>query len=193
MKDLVQLSDIKAINDKDRKFGSISINERDLLIQSNWSESDLQKASHRIIKNNPKFKDCVVFQQNDNGRNYDNPTKQDNAYEYSRKWRNALLGRKKQAAMGTQAGWKDVNIWAWNKNCSNLNLYENKGLEGYKPIKNFRKVFFVEFKKIGAPKPNKEQMYWHNFLLERGESSHFCNNLVYFEQIICKEIEEFLA
>ena len=184
IKDLIQNNDIKAINEKDRKTGSISINERDLLIQSNWSESDVQKACYRIIQDNPKFNDCVVFQQNDNGRNYDNPTKKDSDYEYSRKWKMALLGRKKQKALGTQKGWADVTIWMWNKIYGYGMRYEMYVID--------KKQIFIEFKKIGAPKPKESQIFWHNFLKEKGESVHFCNNLVYFEKKICKEIEEFL-
>lgn len=82
--------------------------------------------------------------------------------------------KKKKKAEGTQPGWPDVTIWI------------------YKTLSPDRKHIFVEFKRIGSHKISPEQQEWHDFHKKWNESAYFCNNTVYFEKVICKEIDDFL-
>ena len=53
-----------------------------------------------------------------------------------------------------------------------------------------RKIAFVEIKKIGSPseiEPTDKQKEIHNYLLECGFDAYYCNNIPYFELVICKE------
>ena len=88
---------------------------------------------------------------------------------------NKGTNHKRKAQEGTQAGWADVEIKAWKK--------EDKSWVG--------KSFYVETKKIGGVVARNQQ-HWHDFLIEKGESAYFYNNLLYFEKVIIKEIKEFL-
>ncbi len=85
-------------------------------------------------------------------------------------------GQKKKAATGTQKGFKDVIIFLHRKT----------------PKEIFKKQIFVEFKRISSFKISPEQQQWHNFHKQWGDSTHFCNNTVYFGEVICKEIDNFL-
>lgn len=89
--------------------------------------------------------------------------------------KNTKAGRMIKKAMGTRAGWPDVTIWVWKKKGDS---WESK-------------PFFVEFKRIGSQPPTQKQKEWNNFLKEMGEKVYFCNNTVYFEKVICKDIEDF--
>jgi hypothetical protein len=90
------------------------------------------------------------------------------------------IGQKmKKKAEGTQSGFCDVIITCWKKHQeSRYNSHNTK-------------TIYVEFKKIGGVIAENQQK-WHEFLKEKGESVHYCNNLVYFERVIIKEIEQFL-
>ena len=162
IKDLIKPSEITAINKKLNTSGSITSKEATLLRESTLSESNIQIACHNIIK--AKYPDSVIFVQIDNGGAM------------------GVAQKKKKKAEGTQAGFCDVIILAWEE-IIDIDL-------GY-PWEFRSKQFFVEFKKIGG-QPSKKQHYWYNFLRNKGESVHFCNNTIYFEQTICKEIDEFL-
>ncbi len=166
IKNLVTPGDIRAIKQKEKSVGSISPQEMTLLREASMSESEIQIACHNLIK--VLFPDEALFVQIDNG---------------------GKMGAKqkiKKKEEGTQPGFKDVIIFAW-KEIVNINLVS--------PWESSPKQFFVEFKNIkdfykGSIKP--EQQYWHDFLKAKGESVHFCNNTVYFEREIMKEIGEFL-
>ena len=87
--------------------------------------------------------------------------------------------RKKKAATGTQSGFCDVIITCWRKHLeSRYNSHAKKSI-------------YIEFKRIGC-KIAENQHKWHNFLKQKGESVYFCNNILFFERVIMKEIEEFL-
>jgi len=70
--------------------------------------------------------------------------------------------------------------------------YEEGATDVYLVGKN-KKIVFVEFKKIGSPstvEPKPKQKEMHEFLRNCGFSSYYCNNIVYFEKVICKEFDE---
>lgn len=55
------------------------------------------------------------------------------------------------------------------------------------------KIAFVEFKKIDFPseiEPSDQQKEIHNYLLECGFDAYYCNNILYFEQVICEEFKK---
>ena len=88
--------------------------------------------------------------------------------------------RKKKGATGTQSGFPDVMIKVYKP------VFEYKGRTGFQ-----KKTIYIEFKRIGGEIAENQQK-WHDFLKEKGESVYFCNNLVFFEKVILKEIKEFL-
>ena len=79
--------------------------------------------------------------------------------------------RKKKAAAGTKSGFPDVMIIVFNEK-NTLNIY-------------------IEFKKINGSikEPQKE---WNKFLRSKEQSAYICNNIVFFEEVVLKEIRNFL-
>lgn len=71
-------------------------------------------------------------------------------------------------AEGTISGWPDVTLWKFGKGCE--------------------KSIFVEFKKPGVTKISKHQELIHKQLSDAGKCVYLCNNTVYFEKVICKEL-----
>lgn len=52
------------------------------------------------------------------------------------------------------------------------------------------RMAFVEFKRIDAPSkadPEEEQVRFNEFIKSCGYRSYFCNNTVYFENVICEQ------
>lgn len=71
---------------------------------------------------------------------------------------------------------------------SGIGGYEEGATDVYLVGKN-KKIAFVEFKRIGTPsqiKPTEKQLEMHEFLKNCGFEAYFCNNLVYFEDVICE-------
>ncbi len=157
IKDLITNKDLKTINDKFNKFGTLTPNESVLLSEGHLTESKIQIACHNIIKARYGYlKYCnVKLVQVDNGGKI-------------------KMGIK--IAEGTQKGFEDVIIFLHRKT----------------PKEIFKKQIFVEFKRISSFKISPEQQQWHDFHKKWGDSTHFCNNTVYFGEVICKEIDNFL-
>lgn len=173
IKPLITNKDIKAINEKFNHKGSITPDETTLLREASMSESQIQIACHNLIK--VMFPDKALFVQIDNGGKMG-------------------IGQKmKKKAEGTQAGFPDCIILVWNDISSLCSAWDSSFVSDEQANKSRykKKTIFVEFKKIGG-KATEKQLYWHNFLKDKGESAHFCNNTVYFERQICKEIDKFL-
>lgn len=172
LKDLITPKDIKAIEQKALN-GCITADESSLLISANWSEHQIQVACKKAFES--EFGKYGIFLKIDNGRNHDRPTTEEQ--EQNPLWAKAKLHRihkaiKYQRAEGEQPGFKDVIMIVFGKRGA--------------------KNFYTEFKKIGG-KIEETQQYWHDFLKSKEESAYFCNNLVYFERVILKEIREFLG
>lgn len=180
IKDLITNKDIRAIQAKLDKSGSISPDEYTLLCEASKSESQIQIACHNIIKD--RFPNKALFVQIDNGGAM------------------GVRQKVKKKAEGTIAGMPDCMILIWQKESKAFSLERSAPMSptdhGHSNNIEYntfcKKQIFVEFKKIGSKPPTKKQLYWHNFLKEKGESVHFCNNTPYFTKVICKEIEEFL-
>ena len=146
-----------------KKFNdSCNTQEARLLQEALLSESQIQICCHNIIK--AKF-DNLKFHQV-NFIQIDNGGKTTIAHKVIKK------------AEGTETGFFDVIIWIYKRE-SELYLFSKKQI-------------FIEFKRIKSFKISSEQQYWHDHLKEWGESTHFCNNTVYFEEVICKQIDNFL-
>lgn len=94
---------------------------------------------------------------------------------------------------GSAEGIRNCMIVVWNKNrpssCGMRWSESEKAFLGY-PIYD-KTTIYIEFESIKG-KIAENQQKWHQFLKEKGESVYYCNNIVFFEKIIMKEIEEFL-
>lgn len=197
IKDLVLSKDLKAIENKAVK-SSITADESSILISGKWSEHKIQSSCCSTIKTFANIVKAsghdIIFLKVDNGRNHDNPTKderENNPALYQAKLKKVHSSKSFQKAEGEQSGWPDVEIKMW-KNISSY--YDDSSFiddEVVKELSHKRKSIYVEFKRIGGKIADNQQK-WHEFLKEKGESAYFCNNLVYFEKVILKEIEEFL-
>lgn len=167
IKDLITPKDIKLIEQKAAR-GSITADETNLLMSGKWSEFQIQSAAYNLFKAQG-FGDQVIFVQIDNGGS-------------------AIEGiRKKKAATGTQSGFPDTIIYVWSKSCWHR-AANNDVIHG----SSKKKTLWIEFKRIGG-KIAENQQKWHDFLKSKGESAYFCNNLLFFERVILKEIREFLG
>jgi len=164
-KDLVTTADLKKFND------SCNTEEARLLQEAFLSESQIQIACRNIIKTKyDNLKNCKVnFIQIDNGG------------------KTTIAHKKIKMAEGTAKGFFDVIIWIYKRMSDEEYC---KDIFAYKRI--IKKQIFIEFKRIKSFKISYEQQYWYDSLKEWGESTHFCNNTVYFEKVICKEIDDFL-
>lgn len=164
-KDLITKKDIKAIISKLDKTGKLTPDEASILQTGNWSEFQIQSTCYNLTR---EFGGSVVFLQIDNGGS-------------------AIEGiRKKKAATGTQAAWPDVEIKMWKRFATKVARH-GMATEWFEA----RKSIYIEFKKVGN-KPTEKQKDCHTFLKHKGESVHYCNNLVYYERVIINEIREFL-
>lgn len=174
IKDLVTNKDIKAINEKFNKEGAISPNETTLLREHQLSESQIQTACHNIIKNKYGYlKNCDIdFIQIDNGG------------------KSGINQKKIKKAEGTRKGFFDVVIILHRKLTSSEYMYSPRYANYAYQVTSGK--IYIEFKKIGIYKISNEQQYWHDKYMNWCESTHFCNNTPYFQQIICKEIDSFL-
>jgi len=170
IKALITNKDIKAINNKLTEFAKVTADEANLLQVAKWSEFQIQSACRNIFKSGG-FGNNAIFLQIDNGGS-------------------SIEGiRKKKGAMGTISGFCDVEIKIWKirKGTAYNEFYR---MESEVNLVN-RKSIYIEFKRIGG-KIAENQQKWHEFLKEKGESVYYCNNILFFEKIIMKEIEEFL-
>ena len=147
IKDLILNSDIKVINNKSNKGGTLTPDEATLLRECQLSESQIQIACHNIIKDKyGHLKDAsVVFQKNDNGRDWDQPRKTDSPKVKAMKIRKIANAVKRQKAEGMQKGWKDITIWI-KKKLTQKEYMEDRYLSLYLPF--IRKCIFVETKKM---------------------------------------------
>lgn len=137
--------------------------EARLLREINLSESQIQIACHNIIKTKyNNLRDCKV-----------------NFIQIDNGGKTTIAHKKIKKAEGTAKGFFDVVIWMHKK----INIF-------YEPFS--AKQIFIEFKRIKSFKISSEQHYWHDCFLKLGESVHYCNNTVYFEKVICKQIDNFL-
>lgn len=162
IKDLVTNKDLRELVNK-AQDSSLTPNEATLLRSSKWSEFQLQSGCYNLFKGYG-FGDNAIFVQIDNGGS-------------------SIAGiRKKKAATGTQSGFPDIIITCFKKGIDAKDPYPWGWLE---------KTIYVEFKKIGG-KIAKNQQDWHDFLKDKDSSVYFCNNILFFEKIIMKEVEEFL-
>jgi len=172
IKDLVTSADIKAIYDKILS-GNASISNDELVLynESTRTESQIQIACNITTQVRYGYlKDCSVnFVQIDNGS------------------RSGILQKKKKKAEGTAKGFPDAVIWIYRKLSQEEYLADRDLVY---PIA--KKHIFIEFKRIGEYKITPEQQAWHDFHKKWHESAYFCNNTVFFEKVICKEIDDFL-
>lgn len=164
IKNLITKKDLREINSRFDKMGKLSMDEVSLLRGANLKEYQIQTGCHNIFKA-ANLGDKAAFIQIDNGGSAKVSTK------------------RIKAGMGTQSGFFDVVIYLW--------VAKNDYSQFRNPEYIARKSIFIEFKSIGGA-IKKNQQAWHDFLKEKGESVHFCNNIVYFEKVIMKEIEDFL-
>ncbi len=138
--------------------------EARLLQEADLSESQIQIACHNIIKF--KYSNVaggkVHFIQIDNGG------------------KTTIAHKKIKKAEGTAKGFPDVVIWIY------------RGIAPYGISYITKKQIFIEFKRIKSFRISSNQKIWHDTFKELGESVHFCNNTVYFEETICEEIDKFL-
>lgn len=165
IKDLVKVTDLKKFND------SCNTEEARLLQEANLSESQIQIACHNIIKTKyDNLKNCKVnFIQIDNGG------------------KTTIAHKKIKKAEGTAKGFPDVVIWIYKKMSDEEYA---KDIFAYHRI--VKKQIFIEFKRIKSFKISYEQQCWFDDLGKWYESTYFCNNTVFFEKVICKEIDSFL-
>lgn len=171
IKDLVTTADLKMFNDY------CNIQEARLLQEANLSESQIQIACHNIIKSRyNNLKDNKVnFVQIDNGG------------------KTTIAHKKIKKAEGTAKGFPDVVIWVYKKMSEMEKSIANAGYIHIGKPPSFSKIqIFIEFKRIKSFKISAEQQYWHDSLEEWSEYIYFCNNTVFFEEIICKKIDNFL-
>lgn len=175
IKNLLTKSDINKIHNKILLPNSVlTKDELTLYNESSKKESQIQIACNNIIKDKyGHLKDCNInFVQVDNGS------------------KSGIAQKKKKKAEGTMKGFPDVVIWIYAK-MTTKEYMEDCNLHKYLPIK--KKQIFIEFKKIGSYRIRPEQQNYHDFLKKWDESVYFCNNTVFFEKVICKEIEDFLT
>ncbi len=185
IKDLITNKDIRELKKKSNETGRLTGDELLLLREHEelskkfkkgekkarcYYESRLQSYCSNLIKAKYQFsKDSVVFLQIDNGGEGSDGQ------------------RRRKAQEGTQSGFKDVIILVWRGSIK----YPLRGTDEVIKTIYHSKQFFPEFKRIGGVVTDK-QLYWHKYLKEKGESAYFCNNSLFFEKIIMKEIEGFL-
>ena len=172
IKSLVTPADIRIIEQKLERVGSLTPQESTLLSEASMSESQIQIACHNMVK--VLFPDEALFVQIDNGGAM------------------GVTQKMKKKAEGTIAGMPDCMILLWKRidNSRDDNSFIDDKVVSR--LKYKRRSIYVEFKKIGAKPPTEKQTYWHIFFKDKGEFTHFCNNTVYFTKVIMKEIEEFL-
>ena len=194
IKELITKKDIRAIKQK-AKDGTVTPDESNLLLCAEWSEFQVQSGCYNLFKS-CGFGDKAIFLQIDNGGSPITGTK------------------KKKGATGTQSGWPDVEIKMWKKNLTKApylkeisipfqieigRIIDKRGMSIDDAKERVLKEFYyydfhriyIEFKKIGG-KVAENQQKWHKFLKEKGELVYYCNNILFFEKVILKEIKEFL-
>lgn len=172
IKDLVTPADIKAIYDNMLLSKKHTTNDELVLYnEATRTESQIQIGCHNIIK--AKYghlkEASVCFVQIDNGG------------------KTGINRKKIKKAEGTAKGFPDVVIWLYRKMSKGEYLQD---IQAVLPI--LKRRIFIEFKRIGTFKISPEQQAWHDFYRKWDESAYFCNNSIYFERVICKEIDEFL-
>ncbi len=174
IKNLITSSDIKTINDKFNKKGILTSDETTLLREHQLSESQIQIVCHNIIKARYyHLKDSDVdFVQIDNGS------------------KSGINQKKIKRAEGTQKGFFDVVIILHRKLTHSEYMYSSRYMNHAYQVTSGK--VYIEFKKIGTHKITIEQQFWHDKYRKWCEPTYFCNNTVFFEQIICKEIDDFL-
>lgn len=84
-------------------------------------------------------------------------------------------GKIRKYKEGTKKGWPDVFL-----------IFGKKG---------YNKIIFIEFKRIGclsSVQITPEQQYYHDWLNGIGFTTYITNNPIFFKNVICKEVTDFL-
>jgi len=169
MINLITNKDIKEIGNK----SSLSIEDLQIVQLKGLLESKIQERCKNILEalgvelERKYSKKVVEFVQFDNG-----DTSAGKLKPYQRM---ALFKRKK--AEGSKKGFPDTGIFIGS------------------PCGQYSKVILTEFKRIGSLSQidiSPEQEYYHNWLNLIGFKAYITNNPIFFKNVICKEVTNFL-